>query len=257
MAIIEIENLKKVYNPYSAYPKVALNNLSLKVDEGDFVCIMGASGSGKTTLISIMSTIDDATNGKIIIGDKNIATMNENEKSKMRKNEIGFIFQNYNLIDSLRIKDNILFSLRLNKINKEEQIEKLNKLSKQLGIEEILDKYPSQCSGGQQQRVAIARALVARPLIMEPKIIFADEPTGSLDSINAKELMVLFREINKMNNTTIVMVTHDSLVASYSSKLYYLEDGKISKCIEKENKKQEEYYKEIINITTKMDLSHV
>ena len=178
--------------------------------------------------------------------------MNENEKSKMRKNEIGFIFQNYNLIDSLRIKDNILFSLRLNKINKEEQIEKLNKLSKQLGIEEILDKYPSQCSGGQQQRAAIARAL-----IMEPKIIFADEPTGSLDSINAKELMVLFREINKMNNTTIVMVTHDSLVASYSSKLYYLEDGKISKCIEKENKKQEEYYKEIINITTKMDLSHV
>ena len=244
--------MKKVYNPYSAYPKVALNNLSLKVDEGDFVCIMGASGSGKTTLISIMSTIDDATNGKIIIGDKNIATMNENEKSKMRKNEIGFIFQNYNLIDSLRIKDNILFSLRLNKINKEEQIEKLNKLSKQLGIEEILDKYPSQCSGGQQQRAAIARAL-----IMEPKIIFADEPTGSLDSINAKELMVLFREINKMNNTTIVMVTHDSLVASYSSKLYYLEDGKISKCIEKENKKQEEYYKEIINITTKMDLSHV
>ena len=245
MAIIEIENLKKVYNPYSAYPKVALNNLSLKVDEGDFVCIMGASGSGKTTLISIMSTIDDATNGKIIIGDKNIATMNENEKSKMRKNEIGFIFQNYNLIDSLRIKDNILFSLRLNKINKEEQIEKLNKLSKQLGIEEILDKYPSQ------------RAAIARALIMEPKIIFADEPTGSLDSINAKELMVLFREINKMNNTTIVMVTHDSLVASYSSKLYYLEDGKISKCIEKENKKQEEYYKEIINITTKMDLSHV
>ena len=170
----------------------------------------------------------------------------------MIKNEIGFIFQNYNLIDSLRIKDNILFSLRLNKINKEEQIEKLNKLSKQLGIEEILDKYPSQCSGGQQQRAAIARAL-----IMEPKIIFADEPTGSLDSINAKELMVLFRKINKMNNTTIVMVTHDSLVASYSSKLYYLEDGKISKCIEKENKKQEEYYKEIINITTKMDLSHV
>ena len=117
----------------------------------------------------------------------------------MRKNEIGFIFQNYNLIDSLRIKDNILFSLRLNKINKEEQIEKLNKLSKQLGIEEILDKYPSQCSGGQQQRAAIARAL-----IMEPKIIFADEPTGSLDSINAKELMVLFRKINKMNNTTVV-----------------------------------------------------
>lgn len=252
MAIIEIDKLKKVYNPNSAYPKVALNDLSLKVDKGDFVCIMGASGSGKTTLISVMSTIDDASGGKILIEGNDIAVMNENQKSLLRKSEIGFIFQNYNLIESLRIKDNILFSLRINKVSKEIQIERLTKLVKQLDIEEILEKYPSQCSGGQQQRAAIARAL-----IMEPKIIFADEPTGSLDSINAKELMVLFRDINKVNNTTIVMVTHDSLVASYSSKLYYLEDGKISKCIERVNKTQEEYYKEIINITTKMDLSHV
>ena len=249
MAIIEIENLKKVYNPYSAYPKVALNNLSLKVDEGDFVCIMGASGSGKTTLISIMSTIDDATNGKIIIGNKNIATMNENEKSKMRKNEIGFIFQNYNLIDSLRIKDNILFSLRLNKINKEEQIEKLNKLSKQLGIEEILDKYPSQCSGGQQQRAAIARAL-----INEPKIIFADEPTGNLDSLNARELMEYFVKINEEKHTTIIMVTHDSFVASYSKKVYYMKDGHLDLSIDRLNKTQDDYYKEIVNVTTQMHL---
>lgn len=252
MSYMEIRNLKKVYNPYGVHPKVALNGLDFKVEKGDFICIMGASGSGKTTLVNILSTIDEATGGQILLNQKDLLLLSEKEKANLRKEEIGFIFQNYNLIESLTIKNNILFSLRLNKINKEEQIEKLNKLSKQLGIEEILDKYPSQCSGGQQQRAAIARAL-----IMEPKIIFADEPTGSLDSINAKELMVLFRKINKMNNTTIVMVTHDSLVASYSSKLYYLEDGKISKCIEKENKKQEEYYKEIINITTKMDLSHV
>ena len=235
MAIIEIENLKKVYNPYSAYPKVALNNLSLKVDEGDFVCIMGASGSGKTTLISIMSTIDDATNGKIIIGDKNIATMNENEKSKMRKNEIGFIFQNYNLIDSLRIKDNILFSLRLNKINKEEQIEKLNKLSKQLGIEEILDKYPSQCSGGQQQRAAIARAL-----IMEPKIIFADEPTGNLDSKTSAEVLGLMRKVVTEKNQTMVMVTHDNHLAGFADRIFHIIDGKIVKIEDRSEYKEDE-----------------
>ena len=235
MAIIEIENLKKVYNPYSAYPKVALNNLSLKVDEGDFVCIMGASGSGKTTLISIMSTIDDATNGKIIIGNKNIATMNENEKSKMRKNEIGFIFQNYNLIDSLRIKDNILFSLRLNKINKEEQIEKLNKLSKQLGIEEILDKYPSQCSGGQQQRAAIARAL-----IMEPKIIFADEPTGNLDSKTSAEVLGLMRKVVTEKNQTMVMVTHDNHLAGFADRIFHIIDGKIVKIEDRSEYKEDE-----------------
>ena len=249
MAIIEIENLKKVYNPYSAYPKVALNNLSLKVDEGDFVCIMGASGSGKTTLISIMSTIDDATNGKIIIGDKNIATMNENEKSKMRKNEIGFIFQNYNLIDSLRIKDNILFSLRLNKVDQKIQLEKLNELTKMLNIEEIIDKYPSQCSGGQQQRAAIARAL-----INEPKIIFADEPTGNLDSLNARELMEYLVKINEEKHTTIIMVTHDSFVASYSKKVYYMKDGHLDLSIDRLTKSQDDYYKEIVKVTTQMHL---
>lgn len=249
MAIIEIENLKKVYNPYSAYPKVALNNLSLKVDEGDFVCIMGASGSGKTTLISIMSTIDDATNGKIIIGNKNIATMNENEKSKMRKNEIGFIFQNYNLIDSLRIKDNILFSLRLNKVDQQTQLEKLNELTKMLNIEEIIDKYPSQCSGGQQQRAAIARAL-----INEPKIIFADEPTGNLDSLNARELMEYFVKINEEKHTTIIMVTHDSFVASYSKKVYYMKDGHLDLSIDRNTKSQDDYYKEIVKVTTQMHL---
>lgn len=157
-----------------------------------------------------------------------------------------------NLIESLRIKDNILFSLRINNIDPKIQQERLNQLTKQLNIEEIPDKYPLQCSGGQQQRAAIARAL-----IMKPKIIFADEPTGNLDCENAKELMELFKKINKENHTTIVMVTHDSLVASYSNRLLYLEDGKISKCLEKNNKTQEEYYRDIIAITTKMDLAHV
>ena len=213
---------------------------------------MGTSGSGKTTLINVLSTIDEATNGKIQINLHNLITMSENEKALLRKKEIGFIFQNYNLIESLRIKDNILFSLRINNIDPKIQQERLNQLTKQLNIEEILDKYPLQCSGGQQQRAAIARAL-----IMQPQIIFADEPTGNLDCENAKELMELFKKINRENHTTIVMVTHDSLVASYSNRLLYLEDGKISKCLERNNKTQEEYYRDIIAITTKMDLAHV
>lgn len=252
MSIIQVENLKKIYNPYSVFPKTALHDLSLNVKKNEFVCIMGTSGSGKTTLINILATIDDATNGKVFINGRDIAIMSEKQKALIRKSEIGFIFQNYNLIESLRIKDNILFSLRINKVDRKTQLTRLHFLSKQLDIEEILEKYPSQCSGGQQQRAAIARAL-----IMQPSIIFADEPTGNLDSLNAKELMELFRNINRENETTIVMVTHDSLVASYSSKVFYLEDGKISKTIEKNDRTQEEYYRDIINITTKMDLSHV
>ena len=141
---------------------------------------MGTSRTGKTTLINVLSTIDEATNGKIQINLHNLMTMSENVKALLRKKEIGFIFQNYNLIESLRIKDNILFSLRINNIDPNIQQERLNQLTKQLNIEEILDKYPLQCSGGQQQRAAIARAL-----IMKPKIIFADEPTGNLDCDNA------------------------------------------------------------------------
>lgn len=192
MKAIQVENLKKVYNPYSAFPKIALKDVSLEVEESEFICIMGTSGSGKTTLINVLSTIDDATNGKIQINLHNLITMSENEKALLRKKEIGFIFQNYNLIESLRIKDNILFSLRINNIDPKIQQERLNQLTKQLNIEEILDKYPLQCSGGQQQRAAIARAL-----IMQPQIIFADEPTGNLDCENAKELMELFKKINR------------------------------------------------------------
>ena len=188
MKAIQVENLKKVYNPYSAFPKIALKDVSLEVEESEFICIMGTSGSGKTTLINVLSTIDDATNGKIQINLHNLITMSENERALLRKKEIGFIFQNYNLIESLRIKDNILFSLRINNIDPKIQQERLNQLTKQLNIEEILDKYPLQCSGGQQQRAAIARAL-----IMQPQIIFADEPTGNLDCENAKELMELFK----------------------------------------------------------------
>ena len=241
--------LKKVYNPYSAHPKVALNGLNFDVEKGDFICIMGASGSGKTTLVNILSTIDEATHGQILLNQKDLLLLSEKEKANLRKEEIGFIFQNYNLIESLTIKNNILFSLRLNKVEQKIQLEKLNELTKMLNIEEIIDKYPSQCSGGQQQRAAIARAL-----INEPKIIFADEPTGNLDSLNARELMEYFVKINEGKYTTIIMVTHDSFVASYSKKVYYMKDGHLDLSIDRNTKSQDDYYKEIVRVITQMHI---
>ena len=240
MSYMEIRNLKKVYNPYGIHPKVALNGLDFEVEKGDFICIMGASGSGKTTLVNILSTIDEATHGQIFLNQKDLLLLSEKEKANLREEEIGFIFQNYNLIESLTIKNNILFSLRLNKVDQKRQLEKLNELTKMLNIEEIIDKYPSQCSGGQQQRAAIARAL-----INEPKIIFADEPTGNLDSLNARELMEYLVKINEEKHTTIIMVTHDPKMASYCDRILLLKDGKILEEM-KRVKEQERFYFRIL-----------
>ena len=249
MSYMEIRNLKKVYNSYGIHPKVALNGLDFEVEKGDFICIMGASGSGKTTLVNILSTIDEATHGQIFLNQKDLLLLSEKEKANLRKEEIGFIFQNYNLIESLTIKNNILFSLRLNKVDQKIQLEKLNELTKMLNIEEIIDKYPSQCSGGQQQRVAIARAIVNRP-----KVLIADEPTGNLDPLNARELMEYLVKINEEKHTTIIMVTHDSFVASYSKKVYYMKDGYLDLSIDRLTKSQDDYYKEIVKVTTQMHL---
>ena len=224
MSYMEIRNLKKVYNPYSAHPKVALNGLNFDVEKGDFICIMGASGSGKTTLVNILSTIDEATHGQILLNQKDLLLLSEKEKANLRKEEIGFIFQNYNLIESLTIKNNILFSLRLNKVDQKTQLEKLNELTKMLNIEEIIDKYPSQCSGGQQQRAAIARAL-----INEPKIIFADEPTGNLDSKTGMDVIGLLKMTSQKFNQTIVMITHNEEIAQLADRIIRIEDGKIAR----------------------------
>lgn len=249
--IIETRNLKKVYGEYGPSPKVAINDVSMDIFLNDFLCIMGPSGSGKTTLINILSTIDQATNGSLIILGKDMTYELEKHRAKIRKQDIGFIFQNYNLLDSLRNKDNILFSLRLNNCPLEQQKQQLNSIAQKLGIEDILEKYPFECSGGQQQRVAIARTLVSRP-----KILFADEPTGNIDSLNARELMELFVKINKEFQTTIIMVTHDSLIASYSKDFYYLKDGKINERIIRGNMGQEEYYSRIVKVTSGLELGN-
>lgn len=246
--IMAIKNLKKIYGVHGPNPKIAVNDISLQIEQGDFVCIMGPSGSGKTTLVNILSTIDEATCGKVTLLGHDISNMSEKDKASLRKSEIGFIFQNYNLIETLKNKDNILFSLRLNNAPLDKQQQALTKVSKKLGIVDIIDKYPFECSGGQQQRVAIARALITNP-----KILFADEPTGNIDSLSARELMELFVQINQENNTTIVMVSHDSFVASYSNKLYYIVDGKIKNLLNKNKLSQFDYYSEIIKITTQID----
>lgn len=246
--VMAIKNLKKIYGVRGPNPKVAINDISLQIDQGDFVCIMGPSGSGKTTLVNILSTIDEATSGKVILLGQDISNLSEKDKASLRKSEIGFIFQNYNLIETLKNKDNILFSLRLNNVSLDKQQQALIKISKKLGIEDIIDKFPFECSGGQQQRVAIARALITNP-----KILFADEPTGNIDSLSARELMELFVKINQENNTTIIMVSHDSFVASYSNKLYYIVDGKIKNLLNKDNLSQFDYYSEIVKITTQID----
>ena len=246
--IIKTANLKKVYGLDTPYPKTALNGVSISVNKGTFACIMGTSGSGKTTLINILSTIDEATSGKLLIFDQNIVGLSDKEKANIRKRYMGFIFQDYNLIDSLKVIDNILFSLKLNKKNIINEAE-IKQIISSLGIEELLDKYPFECSGGQQQRIAIARALVCKP-----KILFADEPTGNVDSIRAKQLMEYFTEINRKYGITIVMVTHDCLVASYASEMYYVEDGKIINHIFKGNDSFEKFYNRIARISMQIKL---
>lgn len=237
------ENLTKIYNPLSSNKKVAVDNISLSIKEGEFISIMGKSGSGKTTLLNVLSTIDELTKGKLFIYEKNIFEMSEKDKARFRKENIGFVFQNYNLLDTLTIQENIFLPLRLSK--KEKNQEKINKIIKELEIDDILDKYPFECSGGQLQR-----ATVARTLIVEPKIIFADEPTGNLDGVRSKQLMQYLEKINKEYKITIIMVTHDPLDASYSSQMYYIEDGKIKNHLKKEKYSFDEYFSQIVKIST-------
>ncbi len=246
--VIEAKKINKVYGLYSNVPKIAIDDISLDVYEGDFICIMGPSGSGKTTLINILATIDDLTKGQLVLLGNNILGLLEKEKALLRKKDIGFIFQNYNLIDTLKNKDNILFSLRLNKVPVAKQDQLLQDIVRKLNIEDIIDKFPYECSGGQQQRVAIARALVTNP-----KILFADEPTGNIDSLSSRQLMDLFVKINREFKTTIVMVSHDSFVASFSNTLYYIVDGKVETKLERKALSQFDYYTKIAKITTQID----
>ena len=236
---LSIKDLKKSFGE-DEYKTEVLKGIDFEIEKGEICVLLGPSGSGKSTLLNIIGGIDQPDSGTITIQGKTISTLKEKDLTNYRRNHLGYVFQMYNLISHLNVEQNIDVGKYLSKnpLNKEE-------LLQTLGLKEHRYKQPNQLSGGQQQRVAIARALIGNP-----KIIIADEPTGNLDSQNSHEILSIFKKMNE-NHITIVMVSHDPLIASYSSRLLYLKDGKIEKELFKGNKTQQEYFKEIVSINSK------
>lgn len=243
--IIKAEHISKIYGLGSKHPYQALNDITLTINEGEFVCIMGPSGAGKSTLLNVLTTIDFPTKGKAFIDGEEVRTLSSHQVGLLRYERLGFIFQNFNLLDALTVKENIAVPLSLASVNRQEIDERIISIASKLNIEKLLEKYPYECSGGQRQRIAIARAL-----INHPKIIVADEPTGNLDSANSHEVLDFFSKLNTEEGVTILMVTHDPLIASYSSKLLYIKDGMIEHTIHKEALEQKDYFYRIVDINS-------
>lgn len=243
--IVVAKDVRKVYGINIENQVEALKNVNLTISKGDYVCVMGPSGAGKSTLLNVLTTIDTPTSGHLEINGQNIRSLSESKLCEFRYQNLGFIFQDFNLIDSLTIRENIAVPLTMAGAEKKLIDRSVVDIADKLGISKLLDKYPMECSGGQRQRVAIARALVT-----QPSLIVADEPTGNLDSQNSHELMMLFEELNK-EGTTILMVTHDALVASYSKKFLYISDGEITETLERGNASKNDYFNEIVAINTK------
>ena len=242
--VLKIENLKKYYGVNTNITK-AVDGISFSVLEGEFVAIMGASGSGKTTLLNCVATIDTVTSGHIFVDNKDITKVKENDLADFRKENLGFIFQDFNLLDTLTIEENIALSLIINNENTNKVEEKVKKIADKLGISDILKKFPYEVSGGQKQRCACARAL-----INNPKLILADEPTGALDSKSSRLLLETMDEMNKKLKATILMVTHDSFSASFCKRVLFLKDGKIFNEIIKGEKTRKEFFNEILDMLT-------
>lgn len=242
--ILRVESLKKHYGKEPNITK-ALNGISFQVVKGEFLGIMGSSGSGKTTLLNCLATIIKPTDGSIQMQEKDLGQLKGSQLADYRGKEIGYLFQNFELLDNLTAKENILLPLSLHKVDADESKVRLELLSQYLDISELLDKFPSQLSGGQRQRVAAARAL-----ILDPKIVFADEPTGALDSKNATILMQKLSEMNQVEETTILMVTHDSVAASYCNRILFIQDGKLFHEIRRDYPKesQEDFYHRILKV---------
>lgn len=242
--VLKIENLKKYYGVNTNITK-AVDGISLSVLEGEFVAIMGASGSGKTTLLNCVATIGTVTSGHIFVDNKDITTVKENDLSDFRKENLGFIFQDFNLLDTLTIEENIALSLIINNENTNKVEEKVKNIADKLGISDILKKFPYEVSGGQKQRCACSRAL-----INNPKLILADEPTGALDSKSSRLLLETMDEMNKNLKATILMVTHDSFSASFCKRVLFLKDGKIFNEIIRGEKTRKEFFNEILDMLT-------
>lgn len=243
--VVEIKNLVKSYGARGFQTKV-LKGIDLTIFKNDFIAIMGPSGSGKTTLLNMLSTIDKPTHGTILLDGMDITKAGNKELSNIRKDKIGFIFQDYNLLDTMTLQDNIALPLSLNGVASSTCIQKTKELAAMFGLEEHLKKYPYQLSGGQKQRGAACRALIS-----DPKILFADEPTGALDSKASHDLMECLKMVNDAQKATILMVTHDTFSASYAKDVYILKDGSITCKLSKGNDRKE-FYDRIIEMQASM-----
>lgn len=242
--ILKIDSIEKYYGSKSSLTK-AIDNISFDVELGEFIAIMGASGSGKTTLLNCISTIDKVTSGHIYLNDLDVTTLKGNKLSEFRREELGFIFQDFNLLDTLTAYDNIALALSIQNKSVKNLDELIKEVSKYLNITHVLDKFPYQMSGGEKQRVASARAIITNP-----SLILADEPTGALDSKSAKMLLERLEYLNKEKKSTILMVTHDAYTASYSSRVIFIKDGRIFNEIEKGNLDRKEFFDKIIDVVT-------
>ena len=243
--ILKIKNITKDYG-IKGFKTRVLKDISLDVNKGDFIAIMGPSGAGKTTLLNIMSTLDKQTSGDVILDGIDVSKVKNKELSKLRREKIGFIFQDYNLLDNMTLMNNIALPLALGKKKSKEIEDRVINIAKKFGLENHLDKYPYQLSGGQKQRGAAARSLITNPAV-----IFADEPTGALDSKSAYELLDSLEKVNKENNATIIMITHDPLTASYANEVYMINDGNI-RCKLNKGDSRKEFYSKIMDMLASM-----
>lgn len=242
--VLEVKEIEKYYGNKSSLTK-AIDHISFSVDEGEFVGIMGASGSGKTTLLNCISTIDKVTSGHIIINGTDITRLKGNALNQFRREELGFIFQDFNLLDTLTAYENVALALTIQNVKPSEIEKRVGQIAGRLGIVDILQKYPYQVSGGQKQRIAAARAIVTNP-----KLILADEPTGALDSRSARQLLENFEVLNQTMNATILMVTHDAFTASYADRILFIKDGRIFNELQKGGESRKEFFEKIIDVVT-------
>lgn len=238
--LLEIDQVTKYYGNEKVLTK-ALDSVSFQVTKGDFIAIMGASGSGKSTLLNCIATIDNVSGGRIVLAGEEISSKKEDELADYRRDQLGFIFQEYNLLDTLTVKENIVLPLNLQGISEEKSNNLCHQIAGELGISEHLNKFPTELSGGQRQRAACARALITNP-----SLILADEPTGALDSTNSKKLMETLSLMNEQLSATILMVTHDALVGAYAKRILFLKDGKLWHELYKGDRSVQTMHKEIL-----------
>ena len=245
MSLLEVKGLKKVYKTrFGGQSVEALKNVNFTVEEGEYVAIMGESGSGKTTLLNILAALDQATSGTVLLDGKDFSKIKENEVASFRRDNLGFVFQEFNLLDTFTLEDNIYLPLVLAGKGYQEMKAILMPIAVSLGIESLLKKYPYEVSGGQKQRAAVARALIT-----QPRIILADEPTGALDSKSSDELLSLFADVNRMGQT-VLMVTHSARAASRSGRVLFIRDGEVFHQLYRGEESDELFYQKIVDTLT-------